>query len=76
MQLYGSIYPKRHIAWSNAPTVRVLDLGVLAKKVKEMLSAKSRKSSKTYKNKKGEKAFCGTRHLRDTQKLEFSETKK
>lgn len=75
MQLYGSLTPKRHIAWSNSATVRKLDLGVLAREVREKLSSK-RKSSKTYKNKRGRKAFCGTRHLRGTQKLEFNQVKR
>ena len=61
MQLYGSLTPKRHVAWCNAPTVKVLDLGVLAKETKERLSAGARKSAKTYRNKRGKKAFCGTR---------------
>jgi len=74
MQLYGSLTPKRHVAWCNAPTVKVLDLGVLAKETKERLSAGARKSAKTYRNKRGKKAFCGTRFLRSTQKLEFSRT--
>lgn len=70
MMLYGSITPKRHIAWANARTVKVLDLGRLLREVKERMSSKVRKSSKTYRNRRGGKSFVGTRHLRATQILE------
>jgi hypothetical protein len=70
MMLYGSITPKRHIAWSNARTVKVLDLSRLLREVKERMSSKVRKSSKTYRNRRGGKSFVGTRHLRATQILE------
>jgi hypothetical protein len=53
MMLYGSITPKRHIAWSNARTVKVLDLSRLLREVKERMSSKVRKSSKTYRNRRG-----------------------
>ena len=67
MALYGSLTPKRHVAYSNAATVRGLDLGVLRKHKREKLSKHKCKSSRTYKNKRGRKVFCGTRFLKQTQ---------
>ncbi len=71
MGSYGAPTPKRHIAFSNAGTVRVLDLGKIARELQKQLASHNHKSSKTYINSKGKKAFVGTRHLKSTQTLYF-----
>lgn len=72
MGSYGAPTPKLHIAFSNAGTVRMLDLGKIALELKKQLASHNRKSSKTYINSRGKKAFVGTPHLRSTQILYFT----
>ena len=69
MALFGSITPKRHVAWSNAKTVALLDLGVLAKDIRKKLSQHSRQSTKKTVSKRGKRQFAGTRFLKGTQIL-------
>ncbi len=70
MGLYGSLTPKRHIAYCNAKTVQLLDLGTLLKEHREQLSNHAYKSTKKYKSKGGNKTvFAGTRFLKQTQNL-------
>ena len=64
--MYGAPTAKRHIGWSNCPTVACLDLG---KMIKALHNRRPLKSSKTYTNKRGKKAFCGSHHLRSTGTL-------
>ena len=68
MALYGGLTPKRHIAYSNAKTIQLLDLGVLLKEVRDKLSKHGYQSTRSYKN-KGKKVFAGTRFLKWTQIL-------
>lgn len=67
--MYGAPTWKRHIAWSNAPTVRLLDKETLTKKHRRLISKFGVKSATTYKNKQGKKAFAGSKHLKSTQRL-------
>lgn len=67
--MYGSLTPKRHVAFCNAPTVQLMDLGVLEARVRERLSKHDCKSARTYKNKRGKRAFHGTKWLKGTQIL-------
>ena len=69
MGLYGGASPKRQIAWSNARTVRCLDLGVLCAKLRKKLSNTTQKTSRSYINKQGKKGFHGTAFLKSSQKL-------
>ena len=69
MGLYGSLWPKRHIAWSNSKSVQLLDLGRMAKDAMQRLSKHGRKSSRTYLNKQGKKSYAGTPFLKETQIL-------
>lgn len=73
MASYGGLTPKRHIAWSNSPTVQVLDLGTLLKEVRERLSKHRCQSSRTYVSKSGRKRFVGTKFLKGTQMLATNE---
>ena len=65
---YGAPTPKRHIGWSNCRTIKLLDLGRM---IKAHIKKKNGviKSSKTYRNRRGQKAFCGSSHLKSTQTL-------
>ena len=69
MASYGGLTPKRHIAWSNAATVEVLDLGTLLKEHRQKLSRHGQQSTRTYKSRSGKKRFHGTRFLKQTQIL-------
>ena len=64
--MYGAPTAKRHIGWRNCPTVACLDLG---KMIKAYHNRGPLKSSKTYTNKRGKKAFCGSTHLKSTGTL-------
>ena len=64
MGLYNHVSPKRHIAWSNAPTVQRLDLG---KMVKAKMSQSKSRTARSYYNKKGVKKFVGTKLLKHSQ---------
>ncbi|CAL1165907.1 unnamed protein product [Cladocopium goreaui] len=66
MALYGGLTPKRHIAFSNAKTIQILDLGKLLKEVRQRLSKHGYQSTRSYKS-KGRKVFSGTRFLKQTQ---------
>lgn len=67
--MYGAATWKRHVGWSNAPTITLLNLGSLTKKWKAKISSYGIKSARTYKNKEGQKAFHGTKQLRGTGTL-------
>ena len=69
MALFGSITPKRHVAWSNARTVKLLDLGVLVKEIRDTLRKHSRQTTKKSVSKNGKKGFSGTGFLKATQIL-------
>ena len=69
MAHFGAITPKRHVAWANARTVQLLDMGILAKETQQKLSQHERQSTKKYVNRKGKKAYAGTRFLKGTQNL-------
>ena len=72
MAKYGGLTPKRHIAWSNARTVRLLDLGSLIKETRDLLSQHACQSTKKYVSKKtGRKGFSGSRFLKQTQILDL-----
>ena len=60
---------KRHICWSNAPTIQCLDLGVMAKEYQEKHFRHDAKSARIYKTKDGRKAYHGTKFLKGTQSL-------
>ncbi|CAK9026536.1 unnamed protein product [Durusdinium trenchii] len=62
--MYGSATAKRHIAWSNSPTVQLLDLGQMVRAHYKLQGAKS---TKKYRNKRGKVAFCGSSFLKQTQ---------
>ena len=64
--MYGAGTWKRHVGWSNAPTIQCLDLGTLTKKWQKHISSHGIKSARTYKNGRGKKAFHGTKQLRST----------
>lgn len=68
MAHYGGLTPKRHIAYSNAKTVQLLDLGTLVKEVRQKLSKHAYQSTRSYKS-KGRKVFSGSPFLKQTQKL-------
>ncbi|CAL1159177.1 unnamed protein product [Cladocopium goreaui] len=65
MGLYKHVSPKRHVAWSNAPTVQCLDLGHMTRAMQK--KATSQPTARSYRNKRGEKKFHGTRFLKGTQ---------
>ena len=67
--MYGAPTWKRHIAWSNAPTVRLLDKGTLTQKHRKLISKFGVKSANTYTNKQGKKSFAGSKALKSTQSL-------
>ena len=69
--MYGSLTPKRHIAYCNSKKVSVLDLGTLLAEMRKALSSHQYQSSKTYQSKKGKKSFAGTRFLKRTQTLGY-----
>lgn len=73
MGSYGAPTPKRHIAYSNAPSVQLLDLGSLVKEVRKRLSKHNQQSSRTYVSRDGKQRFVGTRFLKRTQTLRFKE---
>lgn len=64
--MYGGATWKHHIGWSNAPTVACLSLGKLTMEWKKRIGRYGVKSAKTYKNRRGQKAFSGTKQLRST----------
>ena len=68
MALYGGLTPKRHIAFSNAKTIQILDLGKLLKEARQRLSKHGYQSTRSY-NSNGRKVFSGTRFLKQTQML-------
>ena len=68
--MYGGLTPKRHIAWSNARTVQLLDLGVLLKETRDRLSCHGCQSTKKYISKTGRRGFSGSRFLKQTQILD------
>ena len=65
---YGSLTMKRHVCWSNAPTVQCLDLGTMTKEFQKRFDHKA-KSAKKYKNKRGQPAYCGSKFLKQTGSL-------
>lgn len=65
--LYGSPTLKRHIAWSNSPTVALLDIGRMTKRHQERIAKKGVKSATTGRTKRGRKIFTGTAALKSTQ---------
>lgn len=69
MALYDARTPKRHLAWSNSPVVRGLDLGVLQwKKIQGRRDPRLRvETVKVYKDKKGIRRYQGTTQLRSTE---------
>ena len=72
--MYGGLTPKRHIAWSNARTVQLLDLGVLLKETRDRLSRHGcTMSTKKYISKTGRRGFSGSRFLKQTQSLDWFE---
>ena len=71
--MYGGLTPKRHIAWSNARTVQLLDLGVLLKETRDRLSRHGCQSTKKYISKTGRRGFSGSRFLKQTQILDWFE---
>lgn len=68
---YGSLTMKRHIAWSSCPAVNCLDQGVMAKEYQERHFRHGVKSARSYLNKKGKKAYHGTKHLKGTGTLSY-----
>lgn len=72
MGAYGSLTMKRHIAWSNCRSVMCFDLGTITKAVQKKKFNHQAKSARTYKNRRGKKAFHGTSFLKGTQKLTSS----
>ena len=69
MGLYKHVSPKRHVAWSNAPTVQCLDLGHMTRAMQK--KATSQPTARSYRNKRGEKKFHGTRFLKGTQTFDL-----
>lgn len=67
MGLYLSKFPKRHIAWSNAPVVGKLDLGKLRKELREQMTHSIRTTKSYIAKSDGRKRFTGSRHLRSSQ---------
>ena len=65
--MYGAATAKRHIAWSNSPTVTLLDLGRM---VMAFHKQNAVQSTRKYKNKRGKVSFCGSPFLKQTQSLE------
>ena len=73
MGLYKHVSPKRHVAWSNSPTVQCLDLGRMTRAMQK--KATSRPTTRTYRNKRGEKKFHGTHFLKGTQTFDLKHLK-
>ena len=67
MRLYGSVSPKRHIAWASSSWIAKLDLGPL-KGWKPSMNP-DKKTAHVYKTSTGEKKYQGSRHLKGTQCL-------
>ncbi|CAL1131372.1 unnamed protein product [Cladocopium goreaui] len=67
MAMFGSLTPKRHVAWSNSRSVKLLDLGVLAKVIRDKLAKHAQQSTRKYTNGRGKRAFVGTKFLKNTQ---------
>ena len=67
---------KRHIGWSNCRTVECLNLGKMARDFQEKHFRHGAKSARTYRNKRGQKAFHGTSVLRGTQILSGNKVNK
>ena len=61
---------KRHVAWSNAKTVECLNMGVMSREYQLKFFGKAPKSAKVYRNKRGQKAYVGTKFLKGTQNLD------
>ena len=68
--MYGGPTCKPHIGWSNSPTVECLNLGKMTKNIRAMISSRGVKSTIVYRNSKGKKAFCGSKHLKLTGNLD------
>ena len=67
--MYGAGTWKRHIAWSNSPTIQCLDLGTLCVKMKKKIARFGIKSTKQYKSRAGKKGFSGSKSLKSTGML-------
>lgn len=67
--MFGGLTPKRHVAWSNSRSVKLLDLGVLAKVIRDKLAKHAQQSTRKYTNGRGKRAFVGTKFLKNTQIL-------
>ena len=67
---------KRHIGWSNCRSIECLNLGKMAKDFQERNFRHGAKSARTYRNKRGKKAFHGTRALKGTQILSRNKVSK
>ena len=67
---------KRHIGWSSCRTVECLNLGKMARDFQEKHFRHGAKSARTYRNKRGQKAFHGTSVLRGTQILSGNKVNK
>ena len=65
---YGALTMKRHVVWANAPTIRCLDLGTMTKEQQKNFNHNA-KSTKKYKNKRGQSAYCGSKFLKQTGRL-------
>lgn len=63
--MYGSPTPKRQYAYSSSPAILKLDIGW-----KRQFTTKT-KTVRRYINKKGEKKYVGTKHLRTTESLVY-----
>lgn len=66
MAHYDAKTCKRHIAYSNSPTVRKLNLGTLSKEQKERVDLLGVRATRRYFDKKGRSRFVGTKQLRAT----------
>ena len=64
--MYGAPTAKRHKAWSNSPTVQLLDLGRM---VKALYRQNSVKSTRRYRSRRGKVSWCGSKHLKAAQYL-------
>ena len=67
MGMYKGISPKRHLAYSNAPTVCHFDLGKMTRRMQQQFQQNSGcKPARCYYSAAGRKCFQGTRWLKST----------
>ena len=57
---------KRHIGWSNAPTVACLDKGKMDAASRHRIAQQGVKAARTHHTKRGRKIFSGTEALKST----------